>query len=161
MDEKKLQTYASLAEVVSALAIIVSLLYVGYEVRRTSIVTGREADVILFERGREANRLLIESPGLAELLVAADSAPHEMSEADMRRYLAYEHDFFDSWEMAWSYRVDGVLDDQTWREWDDWFAAEARRRPVFTWTENRHHFTGADFRDHVDRILSGPRGGRG
>ncbi len=159
MNERKLQLYASLAEVVSALAIIVSLLYVGYEVRRTSIVTAREADVILFERGREANRLLIESPGLAELIVAAETAPEEMSEADRRRFLAYQHDFFDSWEIGWYYWVDGVLDEETWREWDEWFAAEARRRPVFGWTENRRNFTGGDFRDHVDALLAGSPGG--
>ena len=58
MDQNKLQTYASLAEVLSAVAIIISQLYVGYEVRRTSTLSSREADIILFERGRE-------SPGMA------------------------------------------------------------------------------------------------
>lgn len=110
MDRERLQTYASLAEVISAVAIIISLLYVGYEVRRTSTLSSREADVILFERGREANRILIESPGMAEIVVAAGTAPDRMSAPDRLRYLAYQHDFFDTWEIAWYHHADGILD---------------------------------------------------
>lgn len=154
MDQNRLQSYASIAEVVSAVAIIISLLYVGYEVRRTSTVTSREADVILFERGRELNRLLIESPGLAEIVVEAETAPDDMSEANRLRYLAYQHDFFDSWEIGWYYHADGILDTDAWLDWDEWFTGEARARPAFAWTQNRHHFTGLDFRDHVDRLLA-------
>lgn len=153
MNERKLQAYASLAEVVSAAAIIVSLLYVGYEFRRTGTLTSREADVILFERSREANRLLIETPGLAEIVVVAETTPEELGPADRLRYLAYQHDFFDSWEIGWYYREDGILDAATWRDWDEWFTAEARRRPAFAWTENRRHFTGETFRRHVDSVL--------
>lgn len=153
MNERKLQAYASLAEVVSAAAIIVSLLYAGYEFRRTTTMSSRDADVVLFERTRESNRLLIESPRLAELVVLAETTPDELSEADRLRFLSYQHDFFDAWEIGWSYREDGVLDEATWSDWDDWFTSEARRRPAFAWTDNRHHFTGEAFRRHVDQVL--------
>ena len=154
MDGRKLHTYASIAEVVAALAVIVSLLYAGYEFRRASTLSSREADGILFERVREANRMLIESPGIAEIVVTAGRDPDALSEADRIRFLAYQHDFFDSWEIGWDYHEDGILDDETWSEWDEWFASEARRRPAFGWTDNREHFTGLDFRDHVDSVLS-------
>lgn len=154
MDQNRLQTYASLAEVVSAVAIIISLLYVGYEVRRTSTLSSREADVILFERGREANRVLIESPGMAEIVVAAETAPDRMSAPDRLRYLAYRHDFFDTWEIAWYYHADGILDTEAWLDWDEWFTRQARAAPAFAWTENRQNFTGLDFRDHVDAVLA-------
>lgn len=154
MDQNRLQTYASLAEVISAVAIIISLLYVGYEVRRTSTLSSREADVILFERAREANRILIESPGMAEIVVAAETAPERMPAPDRLRYLAYQHDFFDSWEIAWYYHADGILETETWLDWDEWFAGRARAAPAFAWTENRDNFTGLDFRDHVDAALA-------
>ncbi|MEN8377026.1 MAG: hypothetical protein ABFS34_16500 [Gemmatimonadota bacterium] len=155
MKTRRLQAYASLAEIISALAIIASLLYVGYEFRRTSTISSREADLVLFERGREANRLLIESPGLAEIVVAAASAPEKLSEADRLRFLTYQHDFFDSWEIGWYYHADGILDTDEWLEWNEWFTAMARRRPAWAWTENRQNFTGPDFRQHVDEALAG------
>ena len=155
MEQSRIQSYAAVAEVVSAAAIIVSLLYVGYEYRRTSTMSSREADVILFERTREANRILIESPGMADIVVLAETAPESLSAADSLRFLAYQHDFFDTWEIAWYYHTDGILETDTWEEWDRWFSEEARRAPDFSWRETRHHFTGEDFRGHVDRALAG------
>lgn len=154
MDARKLQAYASLAEVVSAVAIVLSLLYAANEFRRAGTISGREADVILFERVQEANRQLIETPELAEILVTANEAPDTLSDADRLRFLAYEHDFFDGWEIGWSYHADGILDEETWHEWDEWFTAEARRRPLLGWAENRKHFTGEPFRRHVDEALA-------
>lgn len=155
MDENKLRTYASLAEVVAAFAVIISLFYAGYEVRRSSTLSSREADGILFERVAEANRLLIASPQIAEIMVTADRDPDALGQADRIRFLAYQHDFFDSWEIGWDYHEDGILDEETWNEWDTWFSSEARRRPAIGWSENRQHFTGSAFRDHVDRALAG------
>jgi hypothetical protein len=54
MNKKKFQYYASIAEIVSAIAIVVSLLYVGYEISRTNILDSRDIDELLFERGLEA-----------------------------------------------------------------------------------------------------------
>lgn len=156
MDKKNIRFYASLAEIVSALAIIVSLLYAANEFRRAQTLSSREVDVILFERQRAANSALVESSGLAAIVAAAESDPEALSRADRLRYLAYQHNFFDSWELAWSYWTDGILDQPTWREWDAWFTAQARRRPRFGWVENRHHFTGEAFRRHVDKQLSAP-----
>lgn len=154
MNESKLQAYASLAEVISAVAIIVSLLYVGYEFRHTSTMSSREADLVLFEREREANRLLIESPGLAEIVITAEVAPQELSEADRLRYLTYQHDFFDTWEIGWYYHADGILDEDVWADWDEWFTQVARVQPAFAWTENRENFTGGEFLRHVDSLLA-------
>lgn len=154
MNERRLQAYASLAEVVSALAIIISLLYAGYEFRRSNTMSSREADVLLYERVREANRLMIETPGLAEILVEAQTAPEDLSAAERVRFLAFQHSFFDSWELGWNQHDDGILDETTWREWDDWFVQEARRRPSFAWTDNEHNFTGEAFRRHVEAALS-------
>jgi hypothetical protein len=155
MNERKLQAYASLAEVISAVAIVVSLLYVAYEFRHTSTMSSREADLALFEREREGNRLLIEAPGLAEVVITASVAPQDLSEADRLRYLTFQHDFFDTWEIGWYYHADGILDGDVWAEWDEWFATVARDLPAFAWTENRRNFTGEEFRRHVDSIMGG------
>lgn len=155
MRTRRLQAYASLAEIISAAAIIVSLLYVGYEFRRGSTIGSREADLILFERAREGNRLLIENAGLAEIVVRAEATPDSLSRADRLRYLTYRQDFFDTWEIGWLYHADGILDADDWLEWDEWFTGEARRRPTWVWTENRRHFTGEDFLRHVDEALAG------
>ncbi len=155
MNKKNVQVYASLAEIVSAVAIIISLLYVAYEFRRTETLSSNEVDIMIFERVREANTMLIENGELAGIVIEASNRPEALSESDRLRYLAYQHIFFDSWEIAWIYYQDGILDEPTWREWDRWFSAEAKRRPLFGWAENRHNFTGEEFLRHVDASVGG------
>lgn len=154
MNTSKLQAYATLAEVISAVAIVVSLLYVASEFRHSSIMSSREADLVLFERSRERNRLLIESPGLADVVITAAVAPERLSASDRLRYLTYQHDFFDAWEIGWSYHADGVLESEIWAEWDAWFSSLARDLPSFAWVENRANFTGGGFLQHVDSVLA-------
>jgi len=150
MNKKNVQLYASLAEIVSAAAIIVSLLYVAYEFKRTETLSSNEVDLIVFERVRDANSMLVNNSELADLVIRASRQPDDLTEAERLRYLAYQHIFFDSWEIAWMYHEDGILEEPTWQEWDEWFIGEAKRRPAFGWTENRHNFTGEPFLRHVD-----------
>ena len=154
MNSGKLQAYASLAEVVSALAVVATLLYVSNEFRRSSTIDNREADLMLFHRIQEAHRQVIEVPGMAEIIITAATAERDLTPADRLRYLTYQDDFFNSWEIAFYYHEDRILGDALWQEWDEWFVTEARRRPRFGWLENRQNYSGLPFRQHVDAILA-------
>jgi len=153
MNHQRLQSYAAIAEVFGAFAIVISLLYAGYEVRRSGTMSSLDATVMLYEREREHNAVLFESPHMAELVILAEQSPDELTGADRLRYIEYQHDFLDSWEMAFVYHLDGILDDEAWEGWNDWFAREMQSRPRFAWEENQHNFTPGPFTAHVDAAL--------
>ena len=71
MAERDLSTLKFAAEMISAVAIIISLLYVGYEIRQTQVLSQRSVDELLFARNEESNRVLIENPDFAEIFVRA------------------------------------------------------------------------------------------
>ncbi|MDX1502799.1 MAG: hypothetical protein R3325_10590 [Thermoanaerobaculia bacterium] len=154
MRRERLQTVVSIAEIVSALAVVVSLVYVAHEFRRSQTLTSTDVQTALYERMLEMDRLLIESPGLAEVLVAADGDPEALAPADRRRFQAYEHIFYDTWELAWTAHTEGVLEEAAWQDWGGWFAAEARRRPPLGWTANRENHSEA-FLLYVEGRLRG------
>ena len=52
-----------------------SRFYTGYEFRHSGKLTSRDAETLLFERFREMNHLEIQTPGLAELLIAGMAEP--------------------------------------------------------------------------------------
>lgn len=56
MDKEKFRIWTSVVDVVSALAIVVSLLYVGDEIRQTQVLSQRGVDELLFSRHEESNR---------------------------------------------------------------------------------------------------------
>jgi len=150
--QHKLQLYVSIAEIVSAIAVVISLLFVISELRQSQTLSEREVDVQLFERVREANRILIENPDVAAMIINAADNPEQLTKVDRLRYQAIQHQFFDTWELAWGYSQDGVLGTELWQEWDAWFSDRARALPAFAWSANRRNFSGA-FRTHVDQCL--------
>lgn len=147
-----LQTVVGLAEIVTAVAVVVSLLYAASEFRRSQTLTSTDVETILYERMLEMDRLLIENPYLADLHVMLAERPESLTPADRERFLAYEHIFYDSWELAWTAHEDEVLNEDAWADWNGWFAAEAGRRDPSGWTGNRQNH-GEAFARFVERSV--------
>ena len=148
-----MKTAVSLAEIASALAVVVSLLYVGHEYSRSQTLTSREVEDIVYSRMLEMDRLIIETPDLAKLVLRASDDSDHLTPDERIRLLAYQHVFFDSWESIWYYHTEGILDDQAWASWNSWFVDEAQRRAAWVWEDNRHNYNGT-FLTYVDGILS-------
>jgi hypothetical protein len=145
-----LQYAVSIAEIVSALAVVVTLLYMASEFRRSRTLTSTDVETLLYDRMLEMDRLQIEADGLADVLARAVEGSESLTSVDSARFLAHEHVFYDSWELAWAAHQDGILEESTWVDWDSWFALEAGRRPEFGWEGNKRNY-GQDFVQYVDQ----------
>lgn len=156
MNHQRLQSWAAIADVVGAFAIVASLIYAGYSFRHASTMSSSDANVMLYERERLHNAVIFENADMAHLVYMADTSPDSLQGVDRFRYLEYEHDFLDSWEMAFGYHQDGILNDVMWEGWNEWYIAEMRARPRFAWEENRHNFPDPDFSGLVDAALQTP-----
>lgn len=137
MRRVNLQTVVSLAEIVTALAVVVSLIYAANEFRRSRNLTSTDVQTIVYDRMLEMDRLLIENKDIADILVGVTNDSEHLTTADTARFLAYEHIFYDSWELTWTAYNEGILKEGAWKDWNNWFVAEARRRPFFGWVGNR------------------------
>ena len=153
MKQSKLQIYALIAEIISAVAIVVSLLLVAYQLDQSNTVSSLDVDMILYERGLERSRLIMENPDLASILARDSSSTKTFSAQDKLRYLEFYSVMFNTWEIGWYYREKGILSEESWQEWDQWFISETLKLPLFAWTSNRHNFTAITFRDHVEEVL--------
>ena len=149
MRRSSLRTAVSAAEIVTALAVVISLLYAATEFRRSRTLTSTNVQTILYSRMLEMDRMLIENGELADILIAVATDAQSLTPGDTVRYLAYEHIFYDSWELAWIAHDDGVLEDRAWAGWNEWFVAEVRRRAPLGWAGNRKNH-GDDFVRYVD-----------
>jgi hypothetical protein len=153
MNKIKLKTFVSLAEIISSLAIVVSLIYVANEYRRSETLTNRDVENIIYQRIMEMNRLKIENPDLIGILLRAQKDSRTLTDEEQIRYLAFEHIFYDSWESAWYYHHEGILEEENWNSWNNWFSAEIKNKSFFSWQGNRKNFNGA-YLEYIDRIFS-------
>jgi hypothetical protein len=147
-----LQTVVSLAEIITALAVVVSLVYAANEFRRSRNLTSTDVQTIVYDRMLEMDRILIENKDIADILIRVTNNPEGLTAADTARFLAYEHIFYDSWELAWTAYNEGILKEGAWKSWNTWFVAEARLRPPLGWIGNRKN-AGNDFIQYVEDHL--------
>ena len=124
MKRPSLERLVAHSQIISSVAIIVSLFYAGFEYRRANTLTNREVEDTLFQGVREMERLLIENQDMAEIALKASDQPEELLPAERLRYLAYDHIFYDNWESAWNYYNQGILEAENWESWNGWFKME-------------------------------------
>lgn len=152
MKKPNLQTAVSIAEIISAFAIVVSLIYAVNEFKRSQTLTSRDVENIVYSRMMELDKLLIENPELVNIVVKASDHSGEITREELKRFLAYEHIYYDSWETLWYYYKEGVMEEGAWNSWDDWFILDSRQRSIIGWKGNRKNYAGG-FLKMVDNNL--------
>ncbi|UCF19291.1 MAG: hypothetical protein JSU87_15395 [Gemmatimonadota bacterium] len=149
----RLRTAVSIAEIISALAVVVTLVYAVSELKRSRAMTSTDIETVLYDRMLEMDRLLVEADGFADIVIRVSEDPESLTSGERARYLAYEHIFFDAWEAAVQARKNSLMSQETFESWDDFFAADASRRPKLAWTGNLR-FYGAEFIEYVEERVT-------
>jgi hypothetical protein len=153
MRKGSLRTAVSIAEIVSALAVVATLIYAVGELKRSRATTSIDIETVLYERMLDMDRLLVSSDGFADVVARAATDPGSLTDAERVRYVAYQHIFYDAWETAVAARQNDLINQDAFDEWERWFIADAARRPKFAWTENRRNYN-PDFIDYVESRVS-------
>jgi len=149
MRESSLRAVVSIAEIISALAVVVTLVYAVSELKRSRALASTDIETVLYDRMLELDRLIVESADLADIVERAREDPASLTSGERVRYLAWQHIFFDAWEAAVEASRNDLIDPATFASWDAFFAADAARRPKLAWTGNLRNY-GQDFIDYVE-----------
>jgi len=150
MEKGSLRTVVSVAEIISALAVVLSLLYAGYEFRRSQTLKSADVMKVLYDRVALLEQMMVENPDLAEATVKLRNG-RGVSAPDTLRFLSYEHIFYDTWELGFDSYETGIIEKEHWESWSDWFTREAGRRPLLGWEGNKRHFTDQRFVQKVEQ----------
>lgn len=129
MKKRNLQTLVSLAQILSSVAVLVSIFFLITEYKRSTVLNEKNVEDNVYNRVMEYNRLVIENPDLAQIITEANANPDSLSAPDRLRYLAYQHIFFDSWETLWVGYRNGLVEEATWKSWNAWFINRTKQMP--------------------------------
>ncbi len=136
----KLERYAHMAEIAGAITIVLSVLYLGYEVRRNTTSSEIEAAQNLMALDQQMSTWLIE-PHINSIVVKARNDLASLSEGDRESFRVIVWGAFGIWEHAYFSHEKGVLDDHMWRLWNTSFC---------TWMDpNWLEFANLDLSDGV------------
>jgi hypothetical protein len=131
--ERKLNTWVAIAEVISAVAVVISLIYVGVEIRRSTLESDADIQAELLSYTVQRRYLLIESSDLSSLLAKGYADPSQLSPDEILRFQSYIELFYVAWERAYNSKDAGVFSEELFDGWNDWFVSVAENDPEFLW----------------------------
>jgi len=152
MKKGKLQWIVSVTQILSSLAVLISIIYLITEYNRSGLLNQRNIENKVYERVMTLNQLLVEHPELAEIIVKAQTNLDSLTTTETIRYLAYEHIFYDTWETLWVGHKDGLIEDDVWNDWHEWFILMAKEKPAISLEGNRDNLT-AEFFELIKKDL--------
>jgi len=155
MSKRKLSDWASIAEIISALAVVVSLLYVGFEIQRNTRV------------GLASNRQAIAARAQELALYSAETQIHwllfgpgneviELTDVEQDRLTVYIGALLRTTEEAYLLYRDGLLDEEYWTTRAGVMLAALRSdiaRNVYVRTREFGFYT-SDFAAWADQALA-------
>jgi hypothetical protein len=107
-----LQDLANLGEVIGAIAVIASLIYLAFEIRQNTQAMRRAATQDIHRSLNEQARCLVESPDLAALFFRASQRPSELTGEERFRFQMLLTYALSNFEMALGYYREGLLGDE-------------------------------------------------
>ena len=145
-----LEYWALIAEIAGAIAVVLSVIYLGVQVRANTKVLRSQAHYNALSLAQGPFAMAIADQGLADLIETGYVSPEKLTEAQWFRCGNYLFMQFNSWEYLYYQNIDGSIPNQLWVGADAYFKGLVGSKPGLKrfWAEYEHAFDDP-FRSYV------------
>ena len=158
--KNKLQKYSLLAEIVSAIAIVVSLIFVGIEVRQNATQTEQNTIALqvnvyqdLINQINNQNMLVIENPKLAILTSQFDQPWDKLDTLDRVQAMSFFYLLFRYGDIAFHQFESGMINKERLNSALQPLIHRLRYQMVSVfWEDNKENFV-KSYRDFIDSMV--------
>ncbi len=139
------------SEIIGALAVVISLLYVGSEIQQNTAATKLGMHQSSIAMGADWEDRLFEAD-FAEIYESGINDCSALSAADKLKFEKYVNQGLNIWEFARYSHDTGMMDDEIWGGWDGFFRSEINQESwQEIWRLVRHGY-GKSFQEYVDDL---------
>jgi len=143
-----------IAEIVAAIAVVASLLYLGLQIRNSRIqVQNDSMDLITKERG-EITRILAEDSEMSRIIPKALAGKRKLHPNEHFRFSGYMYYAFINFELGFRKWKKKELDDVLWRAYEEairwWLTSPGTQK---WWKNNLVGGFTQDFNNHVNNLI--------
>lgn len=128
MNTRPLSDWASIAEIVASITVVISLLFVGIQIRENTAEMRAAQSNDLYDAIRQVELTVLSN---ADLMMAVDKGFNgrrsEMTEEDVLYFRNYLVQSFTIWEQAYSRANDGLMSSDNYEGWEESFVAYLRQ----------------------------------
>ena len=149
MAKVSIKSLAAAAEIVASIAVVISLLLVVDSIDQNTKSLQSVNDNFLYELQNQRLRDVANDGELAAIIDKARSE-QDLTNAETLRYIYWQQQELNIWELAFARYRDGLLPEDQWRAWDRlWSVSMTMRMPEEQWSAIKYQY-GDDFGAHVD-----------
>ena len=107
-----------LAEIIGGIAVIVSMLYLAYEVRQNTAATRSITQQQIMDSAKDINLVIGTDPELAKLIVKSNSDYDALREHEKIQLTFVHTNYFNMWHSAFGNWRSGFLNQEDWDLWN-------------------------------------------
>ncbi len=117
MSRMKLADFAQIAEIVAAVAVVVSLIYVGKEVQSNTLAVRGAAMQAIATTDADALMAIASDSDLSEIVRLGEQDPSQLTPADAFRYGLFMRQFWLSFQNIYQQSELGLIDMSIWQSY--------------------------------------------
>ncbi len=154
-----LEQWAAIAEIVGAVAIVVSLLFLAHSINRNTALLETNAEKEFLEAWRTTVQMpFFTNERLAEIQLKVHTG-EKLSPVEAKMWENSLRALFDTWSQYYGARDQGVVSERKWEAWNTAILTlwERERMGEF-WDEMGSHWAATGFGEHIDSEVARMRG---
>ena len=148
-----IQDWGAIGELVGGVGIIVSLIYVGVQIRQNTIIT-RVSTTQAFAEQLNMIVMPISRGDFRDIYWRGISGISKLEGSELAAFGAWLSQLMRFWETVYFQRQEGVLDERLWSGWNTQFRDSFGYAGIREfWSIRRHQFN-EEFCDFVDQLVA-------
>ncbi len=157
MRKLQLSEWSSIAEVASAIAVVISLVYVGIQVHRNTVTQIQASTQTLVSDINRTYATIAQNAELSCIYIRGLADFSSLSTHEKIRFSAFGMMATRSMEELHAQWLEGLVDAQIWRGFDRQMSTEIQAPGFSQWWALRRDYFGEEFQAFLDsRIAEGP-----
>ena len=151
IQKTNLQTWALIAEISGAIAVVLSVVYLAVQVSDNNRLLRSQAHYNALELAQGPLEMLVDNEDLARIVVQCDAEPNSVGPTDWERCANYYFMLFNGWEYLYYQNIDGSIPPQLFRGADAIFKQFVETKPGYQkfWADFQVAFD-EPFRSYAD-----------
>ena len=150
---RSLKEFALAAEIIGAIAVVISLIYVGVSVNQNTNAVMVANHQALVAMDQSTTDWFTDSAFAATMQLAQENVD-QLSPAQLSQVFAYFAGKLNAWEFAFLTHDNGMMADNIWDGWDAHYRTVLQQEACeMFWRQDRGSFSPA-FRFYLDSILA-------
>jgi len=148
----KLEKWAHVAEIAGAIAVVLSLIYVGYQIKQNTAAQQSETELNLYNLTAVLDSWY-QDPAFVSIVAKANRDFESLSEVEQMQLEKHVLDGLNLWGYAWKSHGRGQIDEEEWLAWDRWFAGEMQNE---SWSNIYRRYSYGyhkDFQHHIENAV--------